>query len=86
MKLAYSNLCYLKNDVYYVTIIDPYIPQDKYIAEKLGLSLYKYQKILKSFGAEKKDNEMIFRQISDCEKALNYLNETYGILLVLLGD
>ena len=84
MKLAYSNLCYLKNDVYYVTIIDPYIPQDKNIAEKLGISLYKYQKILKSFGAIKKDHEMVFVSSSDCEKALDYLNGTYGIILVLL--
>jgi hypothetical protein len=87
MRFDYSCFPAGLNDMhYYITITEPYFLNDKDIAEKLNLSLEEYQKILESFGACKETLEMFFHDKLDCQNALDYLNEKYGVLLALLGE
>lgn len=72
---------------FFVSIIEPFTFFDRDIATIIGLPVEEYRKILESFGAHINLNEeMIFKDFEDCKKAVNYLEEKYGILLVLLGD
>lgn len=68
---------------------DVYIPinRDKDIAEILKLELKSYQKILQHFNGKKDalGTRHIFSNVEDARKALDHLNDKYGVLLKLMG-
>lgn len=62
------------------------ITHDKQIAEILNLDIKAYEKILQHFNGEKNYLMHKFSDVRDANRALNYLNDKYGVLLKLMGD
>lgn len=56
------------------------------IAEKLGMQLLEYRKILKKYNAyySEKCDEYFFSELKDVKKCVNYLNKKYSVMLKLL--
>lgn len=67
---------------------------DKFIARKIGISIYEYETLLFQYKAilitrkfcNEEHQEFYFHKESDCQKFCDYLNEKYGIILKLVGD
>jgi hypothetical protein len=62
---------------------DEYIDND-HIAEKIGITKEQYQQELNQFNNISYDNKIMFNNRDDAKKALNHLNEKYGIVLKFL--
>lgn len=79
---CYDNECN-EIEMYWLSFND--LIYDKYIAQAFGISLWKYNNILKKFGAKKYGSlhDLFFFNKEDAEKALNYLNDTYVIIYKL---
>jgi hypothetical protein len=58
---------------------------DEGIAEAIGIPLKEYIEILETYRATYLAGEYSFRFAQDCKNCIDYLNETYGILVVLNG-
>ena len=75
-----------KGIIYYITINDDNFTFDDSICAFLNIPIDGFQNELVTKFNGFIDGDVYFEDEEDCEKALDYLNEKYGILLVLLGD
>jgi len=57
--------------------------RDTNIAQKIGIPLREYQRILKDFGAYIYNQETYFHNKEDAEKVLKFIKEKYEILLAM---
>lgn len=69
---------------YYFIMINYQIVHDSDISEKLKIPLKEYQNCLLKFNGFKYFQDVYFCDKLDCQNALDYLNEKYGVLLALL--
>ena len=74
-----------KGIIYYITINDDNFTFDDSICALLNIPIDGFQNELVTKFNGFIDGDVYFEDKEDCKKALDYLNETYGILLVLLG-
>jgi len=75
-----------KNKIYFIKHKD--FIMDCSIASQLDIELEKYKKILKKFGAflSSSDGQYYFYEKENCQKALEYLEDMYIIVMKLKGN
>ena len=74
------------NGSYYFIMINLQIAYDSQMCKFLNVSLKEYQDCLLKFNGFKNFNDIYFLDKSDCLKALDCLNEKYGVLLALMEE
>lgn len=85
MKFIMDSILNGKICMYYITINSSDIIYDFEICEYLNIPLEEYQNEIIKFNGYVKDDDIYFHSKEDCQNAFNYVNEKYGVLLVLLG-
>ena len=70
----------------YFIMINKQIAYDSEICEFLNISLKEYQNCLLRFNGFRNLHDIYFHDKSDCLKALDCLNEKYGVLLALMEE
>lgn len=78
----------VKINYYYIILhmSDDTISDDSTIAQLIGLSHNDYNELLSSYGAYCEDNQYnYFSERNDIEKAIEYFNKNYLLVLKLLG-
>lgn len=74
------------NSEYYFIFINGQTERDSDICKILNIPLKEYQDCLLKFNGFKNWHDIFFNDKLNCQKALDYLNKNYGVLLALLGD
>lgn len=85
--LMYSLSGKNKTTIYYITVNSSHIVEDYDLCKFLNISVEEYQEeLITNFNGFIEDEDVYFHNDIDCENALNYINEKYGIILAMLGE